>query len=143
MSARPVGKWLLVAAGVAVAASLAAAIATIGSPAQQRLKRFDERRARDLSSLQSTVDAHYRVEGRLPASLDALARHRAWDAQSFRDPETGRSYEYRVIDARRYELCARFATASRQAQPWDVHGHPAGRHCVRHAVESVNGADAR
>ncbi len=136
MSARPVGTWLLVGAGIAVAASLAAAIATTGSPAQQRLKRFDERRERDLQGLQVAVDAHYRVEGRLPASLDVLAGGRAWDADSFRDPATAQPYEYRVLDARRYELCARFSTASRHPRPAAVHGHPAGRHCIRHAVDA-------
>lgn len=137
MSARPVGTWLLAGAGVAVLASLVAAIATTGSPAQQRLKRFDERRARDLAALQLAVDAHHRVEGWLPASLADLARSRAWDTGPLRDPESGQAYGYRVIDARRYELCARFATASVQSHPSAGDGHPAGLHCRRHAVDPV------
>lgn len=133
MSARPVGTWLLIGAGVAVLLSLIAAVAVTGSPAQQRLKRLDERRVRDLIALEASIEGHHRVEGRLPASLDELARSRAWGAQSIRDPETGRPYEYRAIDARRYELCARFATASQPPQRWE-RAHPAGRHCVRNAV---------
>ena len=66
--------WLLVAAGLAVAASLVAAVATIGTPGRQRLLRLDERRVHDLAQLRSAVDAHFETEGRLPASLDELAR---------------------------------------------------------------------
>lgn len=133
MSTRGTGTWLLVAAGVAVAASIVAAVFTIGTPGEQRLRRMDERRERDLAGLKSAIDARYRLEGRLPASLGEISEGHDWERLSLADPQTGAPYEYRVIDARRYELCARFARASRQTHAFDV-GHPAGRHCMRHAV---------
>lgn len=133
MSARGTGTWLLVAAGVVVLASLVAAVAAIGTPGEQRLRRMDERRERDLAGLRSAVETHYRLEGRLPASLAEVSSGRDWERLSLADPQTGAAYGYRVVDARRFELCARFARASRPAHAHDV-GHPAGRHCLRHAV---------
>jgi hypothetical protein len=49
------------------------------------------------------------------------------------DPQTRRPYGYRVIDTRRYELCAEFARASRRTHRYEL-AHPAGHHCVRYAV---------
>ena len=136
MSTRPLGTWLLVGAGVAVAASLVAAVGVIGSPAEQRLHRLDERRVRDLDALKMAIEAQHHVDGALPASLAVLARGNAIDAQAWRDPQTGHPYEYRVLDARRYELCATFARDSRQPRDRE-RAHPAGRHCMRHAVEAA------
>ena len=142
---RPAGQWFLVGAGIAVAASLAAAIAVIGSPAQQRAQRFDERRVRMLEQVASAVERHAASERRLPVSLDAL---RAWSPgapQSWNDPQTGRPIEYRVIDARRYELCAVFATMQGEgadgpmAEEWR---HPAGRHCFVRPVPANDAAAA-
>lgn len=139
MSTRPVGTWLLVATGVAIAASVAAAIVLTGGPGQQRQQRLDERRLRDLATLERAIGVHYRIEGTLPATLEALERGRAGAADPLRDPVSGRPYGYRVLDARRYELCADFATASRHPARWE-RAHPAGPHCLRHAVEPAKDA---
>lgn len=132
MSARPVGTWFLVAAGVAVIGALVAALAVIGSPARQRAQRFDERRVRELMQLQAAIDRYASNETRLPASLAALARSASADGLTLVDPETGARYGYAVLDARRYRLCATFATARRKGDADtfdDAWLHPAGRHC--------------
>lgn len=141
---RPLGTWLLAGAGVAVAASIVAAIATIGTPARQRMLRLDERRVHDITQLQSAIEGHFEIEGGLPASLDALARSRAWAAREFRDPDTGEAYGYRILDARRYQLCATFAAPTPQPQRrWAAElVHPAGRHCVTHVVKATPRARA-
>ena len=57
--------------------------------------------------------------------------------ESVHDPETGRRYEYRVLEAPRYELCAVFATdtddspqrdRSFRERAWD---HGRGRTCFQ------------
>jgi hypothetical protein len=144
MSARPIGAWLLAAGGVAVVASLAAAVAVIGTPAQQRELRLDETRVRDLQQLQQAVLAFRRDEGRLPARLDALPGVRA-AATDMRDPGTGAPYGYRAPGGDRYELCARFARASpREGGRWvDADWrHPAGPYCYTRRVGGTAGDPA-
>ncbi|HST44820.1 MAG TPA: hypothetical protein VLK29_06315 [Luteimonas sp.] len=134
MSARPVGTWLLAIAGVAVLATVVAAMAVIGSPAEQRRQRFDEQRVRALETLVTTIGAHDASRRRLPASLAALQASPHGGGLAIVDPESGAPFGYRVTDARRYELCAVFATVQRNARGRAAYlgtewAHPAGRHC--------------
>lgn len=130
MSPRPVGAWLMVAAGLAVLASLAATVAVIGTPARQRLARLDERRVEDIDALHDAIEVHARGPRGLPATLadlDAPARAR-------RDPATGRAYRYDRRDTERYRLCADFALATPADRIRAGHAdagmhHPAGPHC--------------
>lgn len=137
MSARPVGTWFLVAAGVVVAGALVAALAVIGPPAEQRARRFDERRVQALMRLQAAIDRHAATEKRLPADLAQLERDDTAGAPDMTDPESGARYGYRVRDARHYELCATFATAQGRGDDGgfdDTWLHPAGRHCFVRAL---------
>ncbi len=133
MSARPVGFWLLLAAGVAVVATVVAAVAVMGTPDAQRRMRQDERRIRDLDRIDDVVRIEAREHGRLPASIDVLAKRPGRLAT--RDPFTGAPYEYRTVDARRFQLCATFETdsaADSDEEPVWVDTqwkHPSGRHC--------------
>ncbi|HEY4583795.1 MAG TPA: DUF5671 domain-containing protein, partial [Lysobacter sp.] len=141
--ARPVGAWFLVGAGLAVAASLVAAIAVIGSPATQRTQRFDERRVQGLQQVASEVERYAASERRLPAGLDALGRWSPGDGRRWNDPQNGRRFEYHVLDARRYELCAVFAgpsPAGDGAPSFDEWRHPAGRHCFMRPVPAPDAA---
>lgn len=139
MSARPIGAWLLGIATVAVLVTVLAAIAVIGSPLQQREERFDERRVQGLAKIESAVEAYASSRHRLPATLDALEDSPHGAGLRTVDPRTGKPYRYRMLDGRRYELCADFSLAQ-----LDVDGavfigaewsHPAGRACFRREVE--------
>lgn len=107
----------------------------VGSPDARRLERLDETRLDDLQRIQREIqdlvkddEVPATLKRALPATLDAvlaLARRRRL---SLADPETGERYGYRVLDERRYELCATFARA-READFGVFWNHPAGRHC--------------
>lgn len=144
MSARPLGAWLLAAGAIAVLASLAAAIAVIGTPAQQRRMRFDEARVRDLERLQLAIAGYRRDEGRLPPRLDAIARLRRDTPRDDRDPETGAPYGYRIIEGDRYALCAVFALPTPDSGRWADPDwrHPAGRHCFSRRIGATAGDPA-
>lgn len=147
MSARPVGAWFLVVAGIAVVATLAAAIAVIGSPARQRAQRFDERRVSELAAIAAAVERYESTEKRLPARLADLEPD-AIGTRAHADPASGRPYEYRVVDARHYELCAEFALARARDEPAAPYVdedwvHPAGHHCFRRAVPVSDAAKAQ
>lgn len=146
MSARPGGNVFLVIAGVAVAASVAAALAVLGSPAHQRDLRLDERRAGDLARLDSAIGEFWKSEGHLPSRLaDLPARNGLLDAK---DPQTGAPYGYRAIDTRHYALCAVFATDNTREEgdddPVGYFGrqwaHPAGRHCFVQGTSKIDEA---
>lgn len=140
MSARPLGFWLLLAAGVAVVATVVAAVAVMGTPDAQRRMRQDERRIRDLDRIVDVARIEAREHGRLPASLDVLAKRPG--RLTIRDPFTDAPYEYRVVDARSFQVCATFETDSATdiddgprwvASEWQ---HPAGRHCFDRVLET-------
>lgn len=126
------GRVLGAAVAIAVLAAVAAGLWMIGSPGDVRRLRLDDRRVNDLRSIATSVDVLWSRQQALPASLDDLPP--AVGATALVDPVSGQRYEYRVIDAGTYELCATF----------EAEGHPvmygydeafwrhgAGRQCFR------------
>ena len=134
MSSAPVGRWLLIAAAIAVVAAVAAAILVMGSPAAQRERSLDMRRVHDLQRIENAVDRHYLDTGRLPADLATLTRQPGV-ALTVADPVTASPYAYEAGDGRNYRLCAVFTTdtaidtedAALPSQTRWAHG--SGRHC--------------
>jgi hypothetical protein len=100
-----------VAAAVAVLAAIAAGMAALGSPREQRARRMDDRRLADLRSIAEALEDHWDAEHRLPGTLDELPPA---FASSRRDPETGAPYEYVIQSADRYRLCATFDRDARR-----------------------------
>ena len=97
-----------------MAGSVVAGFFVVGSPQRERLARFDERRVNDLQIIQNETVNFWQTKDRLPANLEELKN----DLSGFvapRDPETGAAYEYRALEPLRFELCANFATGSRNA----------------------------
>jgi hypothetical protein len=114
----------------AVVAAIGAAFVYVGSPGEARQRRFDDQRVSDLSEIVTSVDAYWRTNTRLPASLEEAARGGA--ASVPRDPEAGEPYAYRIVDDRHYELCATFARPSTDVPAMHeppFRGHAAGRQC--------------
>lgn len=85
----------------------------IGSPSEERARRFDERRVNDLRILQSEIINYWQLKNALPYNLDALKD----DIRGFQppqDPETNAPYEYRVTGALSFKLCAIFNRGSEE-----------------------------
>ena len=117
-----------------------------GSPGEARREAMDEVRRRNIQSVQSVISVYYEQKGELPDKLEDL------DDQSsslhgiqanFKDPRTEEPYEYRVVDAKSYEICATFETEFTfgegrkiKVMPGEIMSnsfdqHTAGRHCVK------------
>ncbi|GAB2653352.1 hypothetical protein [Arenimonas aestuarii] len=129
------GRGLALAAIVVVVAALAMGLWASGSPGTQREFRLDERRVTDLQGIVAAIGRHYELHRALPPDLDALAAAPG-SRLSTSDPVTGTAYDYEIVGARRYRVCASFAhdTAEetfRMAAPW---WHGAGRHCFEQRV---------
>lgn len=108
-------EWVAIALVVGI---VAWAFTGIGSPAEQRAKRFDEMRVERLRGIQWAVDDFYGFKdnvnfGRLPFNLDELKISDRFfiEEKSLLDPRTGEMFEYRMVNATEYELCATFETA--------------------------------
>lgn len=128
------GRWLLVAAAVVIAATVVAAIALMGSPSAQRQSRLDEKRVRDLQRIDRVVGRYLDSHGALPADLATLAAQPG-QRLAIADPVDGAPYGYETTGPRTFRLCAGFATDTAQAPggaPWaleDGWHHGAGRQC--------------
>jgi len=98
----------------------------IGSPASQRLVRFDQDKVNDLQNIQWQVVNFWQSKERLPESLAELED----PISSFmvpHDQQTEEEYGYRVISGLTFELCAEFnkestgSPADRREKPVPVY----------------------
>jgi hypothetical protein len=120
---------------------IATAIALLDSPAQERLRRLDERRMSDLREIANAVDIYWTQEGILPNSLDDLADEEGYFAELV-DPVTGDSYEYRIVNEDSFELCATFDTedAASDRDPYfkGLRHSGIGRQCFTLTAKSLD-----
>jgi len=94
-----------------VLAAVVVGVVLLDSPAQERLRRLDERRVDDLHRLAYGVDIYWTREGHLPASLAELSEAERI-VRDLADPATGQPYGYRMLGEVTFELCAVFARDS-------------------------------
>lgn len=107
-------KFLAIILGVVTIVSIGAGFLIIGSPADQRNRRFDTQRVNDLQMLQSQVINYWTQKGAIPAQIGDMQD----SISGFvipKDPETGVAYEYKVIDKLNFQLCADFKTVGPDA----------------------------
>ncbi|MEK9183948.1 MAG: hypothetical protein AAB890_02650 [Patescibacteria group bacterium] len=85
----------------------------VGSPAEERLRRFDERRVQDLQIIQSEIVNYWANKDRLPRQLADLQDN----IRGFitpKDPENSNDYGYEVRGNLDFILCANFNTSNFQ-----------------------------
>ncbi len=129
-----IGRWLMVAAGVVVVATLGVAMSMLGSPATQRDQKLDQRRVHDLERIVGAVRHYALTHKALPPTLDVVARQPGRNL-SITDPVDRTPYEYQVTGDRKFRLCAVFITDTAKALEdngaWtdDDWLHGTGRQC--------------
>lgn len=123
-------RWFALAATAAVAFGIIFGFAHIGSPSDQRSASQDSRRLYDLSSIAGAVHNRWSTRGQkefvLPATIHDLEPTNP--TASTLDPVTGRPYEYTLIGATNYRLCATFARPSPSDVP-RIWRHASGHAC--------------
>lgn len=101
--------WTL---SIVVIVSIVAGFFIIGTPQEQRARRFDEQRVSDLQSLQNQIVNYWIQKETLPPSLNLLE-----DSISgffvAKDPQNQADYEYNILSPLSFELCAVFKTSSK------------------------------
>jgi hypothetical protein len=126
-----------------VAVAVVAGFFNVGSPGNERQRRFDDQRSQNLETLRfSGVDEYVRRTGSLPTTLDEIQKTVAISPpESFVDPETGAPFEYRKTGETTFSLCATFALPSEQTPENRyrdaVWTHPAGRACFDFEIQST------
>lgn len=111
-------KWVSAFSWVIIAVVIMAigwGFIVIGSPFEQREKRFDERRVNDLSIIQNHTTNYWQNKNKLPANLNDLEDPLLGIVIPV-DPETSEIYEYRVVSNLTFELCAVFKTEGEDGQ---------------------------
>jgi hypothetical protein len=105
-----VPKIYAVVSAIIILLSIVWSFAVIGSPSQQRLWRFDDRRIQDLGSIQWQVINYWQQKEKLPLKLADLSNPLSGFSVPV-DPEfeKGKMYEYIVKDADTFEICATFS----------------------------------
>ncbi len=133
--------------GIVVAAVIAGFF-IVGSPKEERLRRFDDRRIQDLQGIQSEIINYWINKGKLPENL-GLLKDDIRGVVIPKDPETGSDYQYQVKGILSFSLCADFARQSLGApvsapkpaypaggypadQNWD---HAAGLVCFERTID--------
>ena len=124
MRAQRVAAWASV---LAVTAAVVTALSIIGKPSEQRLMRVDERRVMDLRMFTGAVSRYRGQRQELPARPEDVIDGQITTRLPL-DPESQEPYDYRVLDAGHYEVCATFSRRSREPAN-DFWFHEAGRRC--------------
>ena len=106
-------KYFVIIISLIIAIGVVAGFFIVGSPQEERLRKFDERRAQDLQTIQQEIINYWTSKEQLPNTLADLRD----DIRGFvppKDPETGVDYSYEVKDKQNLvvTLCANFARPS-------------------------------
>lgn len=83
----------------------------VGSPSEERARRFDEQRVQDLQTIQSQVLSYWINTGTIPQDMKTLED----PLSGFpipTDPETNEPYFYEVLEKQKFSLCAEFTKES-------------------------------
>ncbi len=100
--------WVIVAACLTLLTVIIGFLA-LGSPRALRAMRDDQTRVQNLQMIQSNIVRYWQSKGTLPQTIresqDSLGYY---DLPS--DPKTKQEYQYRVLTANSFELCATFET---------------------------------
>ena len=146
--ASTVPKILAIVVSVVVLASIIAGFFIVGTPSDQRKRRFDEQRIQELQMIQEQVINYWTMKNKLPENLDNLKDDISGYAVP-NDPETKMPYEYKIVEPLKFELCANFALSSKEnkflnegpkyyspyssfQQNWD---HEASRVCFERTID--------
>lgn len=130
MSLDRIAAW---GSSIFILVAIAAGLIVLGTPEEERARRFDDRRIADVQRLAYAVRTAFVREGELPATLDALVDGLTLQRLP-RDPRRDEPYGYAVDGPERFTLCAVFdrATEDPDAGFWS---HGTGRQCFSFDAE--------
>ena len=128
---------------VVILASVVGGFFLIDSPQTTRMKKRDQERVMHLDNIRNILTSDYINTKALPNDLSEPK------FSGNVDPQTNQLYEYRLIDATKYELCATFELPAEDPQkngystPYPLGGenwyyHKEGRQCFEQTVSGLD-----
>ncbi|MBI2446609.1 MAG: hypothetical protein HYV51_02185 [Parcubacteria group bacterium] len=102
--ARKIFIYLIIAI---VTVAVAAGFFIVGSPQNERLRRFDDQRVSDLQIIQGQIIYYWQNKEKLPITLSDL-KDPISGFNPAKDPQTGADYVYNVKGSLEFALCANF-----------------------------------
>lgn len=122
--------WLV---ALVVLATLVVGFLMVGGPENARREKSDEQRISGLRLAGHAVRTYYLNTKALPRSVEQIYSKGYLTANDMKDPETGASYAYRVVDKSHFELCATFETDAsnapgRETYAYDAEAAPFRKH---------------
>ena len=129
-----------VIAFVIILGSIVWGFSVLGSPAAQRLYKYDEQKVNDLMSINNEINNYYSLNGALPKTLSEISPN--YYVPTI-DSQSQKPYEYELTGGLKYNLCAEFNKASIEKDntvsiPQYPYGatwrHEAGRYCFPQTI---------
>ena len=130
----------LIGLGIFCAIIVGISFRITGSPGSQKYINLDRKRINDFNSINYSIDSYYRVNGRLPNTLQELEN---MATLSMKDPETQNPYTYKTESANSFSLCTTFSTNSEDSDinpgyySVNVIKFSKGYSCIPFSVDSV------
>lgn len=102
--------------GIALSAVLvliviAVSFSIVGTPADERARNLDKARLSDFSRLKTAIQTYYSTNTKFPSSLGDLD-----GKPNYKDPGSGKEYEFKPGEGGKYELCTTFSTDSAETK---------------------------
>ncbi|NCN25867.1 hypothetical protein GW935_04465 [Candidatus Falkowbacteria bacterium] len=85
----------------------------VDSPKEARAKRLDNTTINELLSLNSSINEYYSTKKVLPTTLAEVLKSGGYISEDYLKDDNDQAYEYKIIDDRKYELCANFLADSK------------------------------
>ena len=112
---RPSAKIFAYPASAIVLIAIVAGFFVVGSPQEERARKFDDRRVSDLQMIQGQIINFWQSKEKLPQSLPELTDNIS-GFQAPKDPENASDYGYEVSGKLNFKLCANFNRPSLAGQ---------------------------
>ena len=106
-------KVLATSVALVVIVSIVSGFFAVGSPSEQRARRFDMLRQNHLQNLQANIVDFWNAKNKLPESMEEI---KSFTFKVPADPGTGEWYEYIKSDNSAYQLCATFSFGSEESE---------------------------
>lgn len=91
----------------------------VGTPISQKDIRLDNQRLSDFSNIRYSVEEYYRQQHTVPDSLSDI-KTSSYSGNKlpadYKDPESGKPYEYKKTASYTYQFCTKFSTDSERAK---------------------------
>lgn len=101
-----------------VVVSLVVSFFFVESPSAARDRKHDQALTGNFDQIDSSLNSYYNENKKLPGNLSVLIDEKRFITENAtKDPLTGETIEYKVLDEKKYQLCATFLTSNIGVNP--------------------------